>query len=53
MLLAIATVPSWYMLKVGMEIEESLLASACELRLDKCACYAESVTYATILNYVG
>jgi hypothetical protein len=52
-LLAVGSMPSWYVLKMASEIEASTLASTCELRIDKCTCFAQSVPYATLLNAVG
>jgi hypothetical protein len=52
-LLAAGSLPSWYVLKAASEIKESTLQSICESSIDKCSCYAQSVSYATLLNAVG
>ena len=52
-LLAVGSMPSWYVLKVAAEVQASTLASTCELRVDKCNCFAQSVPNAALLNAVG
>jgi hypothetical protein len=49
-LLALGTLPSWYIRKVAAELQLSYLTEKCSLRLDKCVCMREEVLYAELLE---
>jgi hypothetical protein len=50
-LLALGTMPSWYVLKAGAELRQSFLTEKCSQRLDTCVCMRESVVYADLLEW--
>ena len=50
MLLALGTLPSWYIRKIAAELQLSWLTEKCSLRLDKCVCMREEVLYAELLE---